>query len=263
MSPIRPVLLASVLLAGSHFVASPVSALEDGVIAIVNGNPISTIAVDNVASQLTESGEARDQETIVNELINMEVLTQAAEKIELEKLPEVAAAIHLQYTQTMANAYLAKISSELEFTDEELQAEYDLQSANVDTSEYRAAHILVGNQETADDVLADLAEGKDFGSMANLYSTDPSGQSGGDLGWMQSSSLPPEFVDAIAPLDVGDHTPYAVQTDFGLHIIKLIDKRNAALPDFESVKPGLNDLLARKALAAHMQKLRDDAEIER
>ncbi len=263
MSPLRPVLLASALLASSHFIALPAAALEDGVIAIVNGNPISTMAVDNVASQLTETGEAGDPEAILNELINMEVLTQAAEKIGLEQLPEVAAAIQLQYTQTMANAYLAKISSELTFTDEELRAEYDLQSANVDTAEYRPAHILVGNQETADDLLADLADGKDFSAMANLYSTDPTGQSGGDLGWMQAASLPPEFIEAIAPLDVGEHTPYTVQTEFGLHVIKLLDKRNAALPAFETVKPGLNDLLARKALAAHLQKLRDDAVIER
>ena len=133
----------------------------------------------------------------------------------------------------------------------------------MDTAEYRPAHILVGNQETADDLLADLADGKDFSAMANLYSTDPTGQSGGDLGWMQAASLPPEFIDAIAPLDVGEHTPYTVQTEFGLHVIKLLDKRNAALPAFETVKPGLNDLLARKALAAHLQKLRDDAVIER
>lgn len=263
MSPIRPVFLASVLLASSPFVAKTAAALDEGVVAIVNGSPISAIAVDNVASQLSETGEQGDPETILNELINMEVLTQAAEKIELEKSPEVAAAINLQYTQTMANAYLAKISSELTFTDEELRAEYDLQTANVDTAEYRAAHILVSNQETADDVLADLADGKDFAAMAKLYSTDPTGQSGGDLGWMQGTSLPPEIAEAIAPLETGEHAPYAVQTDYGLHIIKLVDKRNAALPDFEAVKPGLNDLLARKALAAHMQKLRNDAVIER
>ncbi len=263
MSPTTPVLLASLLLAGSPLLSKHVAALEEGVAAVVNGNPITQTAVANIADQLNATGEEADPERIINELINMELLTQAAEKIELEKLPEVEAALQLQYTQTMANAYLAKIGSELSFTDEDLRAEYDVQSANVDSDEYRAAHILLGNQETADDALSDLAEGKDFAAMANLYSADPSGQSGGDLGWMQSSALPPEFVAALATLDVGEHTASAVETEYGFHIIKLNDKRSAALPDFESVKSGLNDLLARQALATHLQDLREGAEIER
>jgi peptidyl-prolyl cis-trans isomerase C len=264
MSPLAPAFLLTALALAltAPYTSTQAAPLEEGVLATVNGNPITTIAVNNVADQITTSGETAAQENILNELINLEVLTQAAEKIDLDKVPAVAAAIQLQYTQTMANAYLARISSELSFSDAEVRAEYEAQTANVDRSEYQTSHILVGNQDTANDVIKDLSAGKEFEAMAKLYSTDPSGQSGGDLGWIQGSSLPPEFIEVVADLTVGDFSKTAVKTEYGFHIIKLNDKREASLPDLKSVEKGLMDLLVRKALAKHLEDLRAEAEIE-
>lgn len=262
MSPLAPALLLTTLALTAPLKATHAAPLEEGVLATVNGNPISAISVTNVADQITDSGEKAVPENILNELINLEVLAQAAEKIDLDKVPAVAAAVQLQYTQTMANAYLARISSELNFSEDELRAEYDAQTANIERAEYHTSHILVGNQETADDVIQRLSDGQDFEAIAKLYSTDPSGQSGGDLGWVQSSTLPPEFIDVIDALAVGDFSKTAVSTEYGLHIIKLNDKREAGLPDFKSVEKGIMDLLARKALAQHLEDLRAAADIE-
>ena len=262
MSPLAPVLLLSTLALTAPISTTTAASLEEGVLATVNGNPITSIAVNNVADQITNNGETAVPENILNELINLEVLTQAAEKIDLDKVPEVAAAVQLQYTQTMANAYLARISSELSFSEEDLRAEYDAQTANVERAEYQISHILVGNQETANDAINELSEGKNFEALAELYSTDPSGESGGDLGWIQSSALPPEFVEVVDSLEVGDFSKTAVETEYGFHVLKLADKREAGLPDFKSVEKGLMDLLARKALATHLQELRDSAEIQ-
>jgi len=181
----------------------------------------------------------------------------------LDDSPEVAAAIQLQYTQTMANAYLARIGADLSFSEEELLAEYELQTAAVDSAEYHASHILVESRDTADTVLTELADGKIFEALAKIYSIDPSGQTGGDLGWVQGNSLPPEFMSTLASLEIGQSATEAVQTEYGFHIIKLTDKRGAALPDFDAVKSGLNDLLSRKALATHLDQLRASADIVR
>lgn len=262
MSPLAPALLLTALVLTVPFKSAHAAPLEEGVLATVNGNPITSSTVNNVADQITGSGETAVPENILNELINLEVLSQAAEKINLDKVPAVAAAVRLQYTQTMANAYLARISSELNFSEEELRAEYDTQTANIERAEYQTSHILVDNQETADDVIKALSEGKDFAAMAKLYSTDPSGQSGGDLGWVQSSTLPPEFINVIDELTVGEFSKTAVDTEYGFHIIKLTDKREAGLPDFKSVEKGIMDLLARKALAKHLEDLRAAAVIE-
>lgn len=263
MSPLAPAFLLTTVVAllvphTSSFAAT----LDENVLATVNGNPISSIAVNNVIEQITSSGETANSENILNELINLEVLTQAAEKIDLDKVPAVAAAVQLQYTQTMANAYLARISSEFSFSDAELRAEYEVQTKKVDQSEYQTSHILVGNLDTANEVIKDLNAGEEFEAMAKLHSSDASGQSGGDLGWVQSSALPAEFIAVIAELDIGAFSQTAIKTDYGFHVIRLNDKRDASLPDFQSVEKGLMDLLARKALAKHLDDLRSEAQIE-
>ena len=237
------------------------AALADGVLASVNGRPIPQMSVENVAQQLTAAGETADRAQILEELINLEVLTQAAEEMELDKNPEVSAALQLQYTQTMANAYLARRGADMTFSEEELKAEYESQSESVDRAEFRASHILLDNEDTAREVLAELAAGKKFDALAKLHSIDPAGDNGGDLGWFQSSTLPPEFTSAVAQMQVGETSMEPVQTEFGYHIIKLVDKRNTALPDFESVKSGLTNLAVRKALAQHVEDLRAAAQI--
>lgn len=262
MSPLAPNLLLFAFATITPMISVHASPLEQEVLATVNGEPITTIAVDNVADQITSSGDTAVPENILNELINLEVLTQAAEKINLNEIPSVATAIQLQYNQTMANAYLASISSEFSFSEAEIRAEYEAQTANVDRSEYLTSHIIVENQETANEVIGKLTDGQAFTAMAKLHSNDPSGQSGGDLGWVQGSSLAPEFIDVLNKLRIGEFSKTAVQTEYGFHIIQLNDKRETTLPDLKSVEKGLKDLLTRKALAEHLEDLRAAADIK-
>lgn len=236
--------------------------LPDGILASVNGRPIPQMSVDNVAQQIVSSGQQAQPEEILQELINLEVLTQAAEKLELDKQAEVSAALQLQYTQTMANAYLANKGAEMSFSDEQLRTEYDAQSAAADRAEFRASHILLETIEDANKVLEQLAANKDFAELAGQYSVDPTGENGGDLGWFQSSTMVPEFAEAIAKMAVGDVSDSPIESQYGFHIINLVDKREAALPDFEAVKPGLNNLLVRKALAKHIDELKAAADIK-
>lgn len=230
--------------------------------ATVNGRPISELSVRNVAEQITANGQPADEPRILDELINLEVLTQAAEELGLDKTPEVAASLQLQYTQTMANAYLARQGADMTFSEEELRAEYDAQSASVDRAEYRASHILLESQEDAERMIEELAAGQSFETLARENSMDPSGESGGDLGWFQSTTMVPEFTAEVAQMSVGDTSTSPVQSEFGYHVIKLVDRRDAALPDFDSVKAGLSNLAVRKALAKHVEELRASAKVQ-
>ena len=238
------------------------AALSKDVLAIVNGRPIPRMAVESVAAQIVESGQEADQERIIDELINLEVLTQAAEALSLDKNPEIAAALQLQYTQTLANAYLAQKSAEMSFSEEELRAEYDAQTASVDRAEYRASHILLDSLERANEMIAELKDGKLFDALAKINSIDPGGENGGDLGWFQSAAMVPEFSAALEKMEVGDTSEVPVESEFGFHVIKLVDKRDASLPDFDAVKSGLTNLAVRRALAAHVEELRQAAEIQ-
>lgn len=255
-------LTAAVAIPAATLAQSTDEPLADGVLATVNGRPIPRISVENVAQQIVETGEEVDLPRILDELINLELLTQAAEELDLDKLPEISATLQLQYTQTMANAYLASKSAEMSFTEEELRAEYDAQSANVVRDEFRASHILLETAEDAMSVIAELDAGKSFAQAAAEHSIDPAGENGGDLGWFVGATMDPAFAGALADMNVGDISSEPVQTEFGFHVINLVESRDAALPDFNSVKTGLTNLAIRRALAAHVEELKTSADIQ-
>ncbi len=255
-------LMLSAILSMSSAHAQDAETLPDDARATVNGRPISALSIGNVAEQITASGQQADESRILDELINLEVLTQAAEELGLDETPEVAASLQLQYTQTMANAYLARQGADMSFSEEELRAEYDAQSANVDRAEYHASHILLESEEDAQRMISELADGKSFETLAKEHSIDPAGENGGDLGWFQATTMVPEFTAAVAEMEVGETSSEPVASEFGYHVIKLLDRRDAALPDFDSVKSGLSSLAVRKALAKHVEELRAKADVE-
>lgn len=238
-------------------------ATSGDITATVNDEPISSLLADRVAEQLAAQGQQPNRAQIIDELINLEILTQEAEKIELDKNNEVATALHLQYTQTMANAYLADFSNELEITEEDIRAEYEKQIADLKVSEYNASHILVETEDEAKKIIEELKAGGNFAELAKTHSTGPTGTNGGDLGWFQPENMVAEFSDALSTLEVGNTTGEPVKTQFGWHIIQLNETRAAAKPDYSpAVKSGIQNTLLRQALSEHVQALRDKAAIE-
>lgn len=249
-------------------------ALPEGVMAVVNGRTIPTIALENIVRQIEAQGAAQgepgernggppDRERILGELIDLEILTQEAEKLGLDEQPEIAAALQLQYVRTMANAYLAETGDAMEITEEELRAEYERQTAGLANDEYRASHVLLESEADAQAVIDALADGADFETLAEERSSDPSGANGGDLGWFRADAMVPEFAEALTAMEVGETSDAPVRSEFGWHVIRLDEERGAALPDFEAVRPGLENLVLRDRLAAKVEALRESADIRR
>jgi len=114
---------------GKHEHDSKMAQPSGAVAATVNGKPIAKMVADRVKEQLSANGQPANEKQILDELINLEILTQAAEKIKLNQKDEVAAALHLQYTQTMSNAYLGEYSKNLKIEEAAIRAEYDKQVA--------------------------------------------------------------------------------------------------------------------------------------
>ena len=90
----------------------------------------------------------------------------------------------------------------------------------------RASHILVKTEEEANDLLAKLNDGADFGELAQEYSLCPSKRDGGDLRFFGRGMMVKPFEDAAFALEVGQISA-PVETQFGWHLIKLTDKKEA------------------------------------
>lgn len=241
----------------------PASTLPQGVLATVNGVEITQRTLDTVRTQIEAQGEDSDPQRILTELINLELLTQQAEAIELDKNSDIKAAIRLQYTQTMANAWLARMSQDVEISESDLRAEYERQTAQLENDEFRASHILVETEDAAKEVISELANGAEFATLAQEHSIDGASDDGGDLGWVPANVMVPEFSAAVAEMEVGETSQTPVKSDFGYHVIKLVELRNGATPDYESVKPGLRNLVLRDALATRVEELKANSDIQR
>ena len=94
-------------------------------------------------------------------------------------------------------------------------------------------------------------------------SVDPSArQNGGDLGFFRREQMVPEFTEAAFALQPGQRTEKPVQTQFGWHVIEVVERRMGT-PTFEETQPRLRQDMAREIVLALVTDLRDDAEIQR
>jgi peptidyl-prolyl cis-trans isomerase C/foldase protein PrsA len=133
------------------------------------------------------------------------------------------------------------VIGDLQPTDDELEAYLEKNISRYDTpEEIRASHILVDDEETANEVLDRLNNGADFAELAKEYSTCPSAEEGGDLDWFSRGRMVPEFEEAAFALQVGEITGI-VKSQFGYHIITLTDRKEAHTPTLDEIKDRVRD----------------------
>ncbi|MEC5423700.1 peptidylprolyl isomerase [Virgibacillus sp. C22-A2] len=156
----------------------------------------------------------------------------------------------------------AAISEDVEITEEEMQEEYQRQNTEID-----AQHILVEDEETANEVKEKLDKGEDFAELAGEYSTDGSAEDGGNLGYFSIGQMVPEFEEVAFGMDEGDISE-PVASQYGFHIIKVNDKREReeSIGEFEDVKEDirrelLNQKLDVTAAQEKINNLMQDADI--
>jgi peptidyl-prolyl cis-trans isomerase C len=122
---------------------------------------------------------------------------------------------------------------------------------------------LVEKEDEAKALIADIKKGAKFEDLAKKASKDPgSGANGGDLDWANAASYVPEFSNAMVKLEKGQLTDAPVKSQFGYHVIRVDDVREAQLPKIEEVKPQITQQLTQSKLAKFQEDLRAKAKIQ-
>ena len=234
-------------------------------IAIVNGKAVPTSRVEALAQQVARSGRPVTPEVeaqIKEEVIAREIFMQEAQKRGLDATPEYKSQIELARQTILIRELFAEFQKTSAVTDADVQAEYDKFVAANGGKEYRARHILVETKEQAEAILASLKKGGKFEDIAKKQSKDPgSGANGGDLDWAAPGNYVKEFSDAMVALNKGQVSA-PVQSQFGFHIIRLDDVREAQLPALADVKPQIVQQMTQQRMAAFQQELRAKAKVE-
>jgi len=260
-------LLAALALSAS--LAVPLAAQAQNV-AIVNGKAVPKARVDSLMAQVTKQAAARGQQLppdidklVRDKVVLDEIFVQEAEKRGLAASPDYKAQMELARQNILVQALLADYEKKNPVSDAEVQAEYDKFKAQASGTEYRARHILVEKEDEAKALIAQIKAGAKFEDLAKKNSKDPgSGENGGDLDFAAPNAYVPEFSQALVKLKKGEMTEEPVKTQFGYHIIKLEDTREAQFPALDAVKPQIQQRLAQQKVAAFRDEVRAKAKTD-
>jgi peptidyl-prolyl cis-trans isomerase C len=257
--------ILSALAAAAMLAAATPAALAQNV-AIVNGKAVPKARVEALAQQVARSGRPVTPEMqgqLKDEVIAREIFMQEAQARGLDATEDYKTQIDLARQAILIRELFADYQKKNPVTDAEIQAEYDKFAAANSGKEYRARHILVEKEDQAKAIIAQLKKGGKFEEIAKKSSKDPgSGANGGSLDWASPSSYVKEFSDALVALTKGKTTETPVKSQFGYHIIRLDDIRDAQLPKFDEVKAQIAQQLQQQKMAKYQEELRSKAKVE-
>ena len=235
-------------------------------VAIVNGKPVPKARMEVLAQQLAAAGRPVTPEMegqLREEVVAREVFMQEAQKQGLDASDEYKNQLDLARQAIMIRALFENFRKTSPVTDADVKAEYDKFVAANGGKEYKARHILVETEDQAKKIIADIKKGAKFDELAKKQSKDPgSGANGGDLDWANPSSFVPEFSEAMIKLKAGEMTQEPVKSQFGFHVIRVDEIRQAQLPKLEEVKPQITQQLQQQKLQKYQEELRAKAKVE-
>jgi len=254
---------AFALMAGLALPALAADPAADTVVARVNNTEITLGHMIALREQLPEQYLQLPDDVLFNgildQLIQQLTVAQVAEG-ELSQRDRLV--LDNNRRGYLTGAFLDR-AAETSVTDEALQKLFDEKYGKAAPGrEYHAAHILLETEEAALAIKAELDAGADFAKLAQEKSTGPSGPNGGDLGWFGPGQMVQPFEDAVAAMKSGE-TSGPVQTEFGWHVIRLIETRNAAAPTLDEKRDELAQELQQAVIAARLAELGAAASVER
>jgi len=252
-------------LAAASLLAVASGALAQNV-AIVNGKAVPKSRMEALAQQVARSGRPVTpdmQGQLREEVIAREIFVQEAQARGMDTTEDYKNQLEMNRQTILIRELFADFQKKNPVTDEEIKAEYDKFAAANAGKEYRARHILVEKEDQAKALIAQIKKGAKFEDLAKKSSKDPgSGANGGDLDWANASSYVKEFSEALVALTKGKVSETPVKTQFGYHVIRLDDVRDAQLPKFEDVKPQIAQQMQQQKIGKYQEELRAKAKIE-
>ena len=233
---------------------------------VVNGVTIPASRIEAMNKELTAQGQpdtAERQAAVKEELINREILAQAAAKRGLDKNADVVAQMDMARQAVLVRALFESEVKANPISDADLQKQYEQFKSQMGTNEYKVSHILVDKEDEAKSIIDQLAKGGDFAKLAKEKSKDPgSKDNGGDLDWGPSARYVKPFADAVQSQAKGKVSAAPVKTDFGYHVIRVDDVRPMKVPEFTELKEQFRQRAQQQQIQKMVMDLRSKAKIE-
>ena len=234
---------------------------------VVNGVTIPQARIDAMNKELDAAGQPTGperQSAIKEELINREILAQAAKSRGIDKNPDVQQQMEMARQAVLIRALFEQESKAHPITDADLQKQYEQFKGSMGQNEYKVSHILVDNEADAKAIIEQLKKNPgDFAKIAKEKSKDPgSKDNGGDLDWGPAARYVKPFADAVQSQPKGQISQTPVKTDFGYHIIRVDDVRPLKVPEFKDLKEQFKQRAQQQQIQKLVADLRSKAKVE-
>ena len=264
-TPAARLSLAAALLSALAATVVPMTASAQN-IATVNGKAVPKARVDQLIQQATRSGQpvTPDMQTQArDQVVLREIFVQEAIKRGMATTPDFAGQMELARQSILIRDLFEDFKKKNPVSDADAKTEYDKFKAQASGTEYRARHILVEKEDEAKALIAQIKAGAKFEDLATKNSKDTgSAQNGGDLDFAKPDSYVPEFGGALTKLKKGEMTDTPVKSQFGFHIIRLDDTRDAAFPAFDEVKGQIKQRIEQVRMQQFQEELRGKAKTD-
>lgn len=253
--------------AGAASARAPVDE-DDPILARIDGRYVHLSEIEATARA---GGFLRPDETLtpktafernlVEAYVEQRLLARAATDEGLQRSPIVARRVNAARDRVLAAAYMdERIKSAV--TPEAVERLYKSQADITRLGdEVRARHILVATGKEAEDIIALLKAGGDFAELARMRSLDrATAPLGGEVGWFTQSMMTPDFARAAFAAKPGEIAP-PFQTEFGWHILEVLDRRPTSAVPFAQVQAPIEDFLRMRTIENSLRELEEKSQV--
>lgn len=262
------------------------SAGNNSYVASVNGEKISEDELQEAL--MAQYGSEAVDALVMEKILEMEIEKEGIEVSQAEideemktyaeyyggeeALQEVAetSGIDLSEVEEDLETYLATnklLEKRIEITEEEMKTYFEENKDQFAQAEQvQASHILVEDEATANEVAKKLAAGGDFAELAKEYSIDEgSSKEGGEVGYFGKGAMVPEFEEAAFSMEKGEISD-PVKSEYGFHIIKVTDKKEAKEANYEEskeeIKSALMESKVQEEYMVWLQEKQEEYDVE-
>jgi len=232
---------------------------------LTRGELMRQLASLNPRQRVFLAAPERKTQFLENTIMN-NLLFEEGQKAGYEKDPDIERQVHDLRKRLVVQQVMRKYQTPPTVSDEQVRKYYDENPALYSTTQIKASHILVKDEDTAKQILAEARAHPDrFADLAKEKSTDTSSaQKGGDLGMFYTGRMVAEFervAFALKPGEISD----VVKTQYGYHIFMVTERKEGEAKPFEQVKEQIRTTLRNKGLQeqvqGHLDSLKQQAKL--
>jgi peptidyl-prolyl cis-trans isomerase C len=232
-------------------------------LAKVNGIAIDRALLDATLKNNTElAKQTENKQALLEQMIAGELLLQQAKKEKIDQQPATRQLIAAVTRQILADETVKQYLAKNPVTEAEIKSRFEQIAKDRNPNEYRSRHILLRSEPEAQDVLSQLKQGAAFELLAKEKSLDDANKAnGGEIGWAHPDKLVKPYSLAMQALQPGE-TGGPVKTQFGWHVLQVLETRPAAPANFDLMKQDIAQQLTSERTRKFIEALKKQSKIQ-